>query len=398
MSSLISILKLFFSSGLMQALNFLLVIVLSNYYNNNIVADYSKIAALIGFSSVFIEFGCNQLIISRSDKNQLIEILKIRIYSLFAYLLIYVFLINYIFKIYDVDLLYKNVFIFYVLTLSFCSSISFYFQGKGYLNLFNAFQYGRGVTHFLLSIVFIFYLKNEFPIYSWLVIGLIVNILFIVFSIPMIPKKIYNYKGVTWSHAINYFVASVSVMIILRCDALFLGAVSNHELAIFFQAKTIALVISLLSTSISNYYMVNIKKYALLPWGEYKRNVMKVLYLAIPVGGIVMIFSLFIMPFIYNKSYSPNMSYIYVILSFSYMLGLIINPLSVLILRAEKSFFSLKLNVTQAISTIIFSYLFLNYGGIGLAFAVSISYIISLFIVVIYVRNNYDLFVSKIME
>lgn len=393
-----NILKLFVSSGLLQALNFIIVIIYSNYYDNSVVANYSKIAALIGFSTVVIEFGCNQLIISRSHVNKLKELIYIRTFSFLLYMAIFYVAANDIFNLYGIDRQYLPLFFIYSVTLTLVSSFSYYFQGRAKLNYFNYFQYGRGIFHLLIFIIYLLVFKCKDPIYDWLLFGSIINILFIVFGFIKIPKKTDSYSGVTWSHSFNYFIAAISVMVILRCDALFLGTVSDDELAVFFQAKTIALIISLLSSSISNYYMVRVKDYACLSWDDYKNNIFKMLLVAIPFAFLIMIISIILLPYIYGKSYVNNMNSVYIILSLSYLFGLIINPLSVLILRAEHSLFSLKLNVAQASATVLFSYLFFSYGSIGLAFAISISYMLSFVIVLVYVRKNYAVFASKIME
>jgi hypothetical protein len=82
---LFGIARLLFSSGPMQALNFISVFLIARYYNDPVIAMYEKAVAIAGFSLMFVELGTNNIIVSRARNGQYSKIIHIRVIALLLY-------------------------------------------------------------------------------------------------------------------------------------------------------------------------------------------------------------------------------------------------------------------------------------------------------------------------
>lgn len=402
-STIIGISKIFFGSGLSQLLNFALVIVVTRMYGDSILAYLVKVIALSSFLVLFFEVGCNYLIISRSHK-ALKDILRIRLIS---WLLISVgyFAIFSVVK-YFFTISFDAYFLCYIFSLlsSISNFFAYYYQGRGNIDKYAFSFFGRNSIHFLMTIIIFYLFKPIDPISLWLTVGAVVNVVVIVFSLKDIDRVLFSVRLdrttlTTFRLSCYYLMSSLLVMVIIRAEAILLRN-DDSQLAIYFQAKTFALAISLISSSFSNYYLSNFNMVLEKGWRKFRNHVLYTYVMALPLLLPLFFFSDIIFHFLYSGENAQQLRMIFTIVGFAFSLGIITNSLSTLLIKAEVSKVNFYLNFFQMALVIVGGYLLVDFGigALGVSIAVLMAHVSGFVIIFLYTERKHDLLLKKIMD
>lgn len=387
-----NLLKVMSSGAAAQGVNFLCVLLISTQFADSEIALFSKVIALTAITIVCMDFGCNQLIISRSNKGVDRYVLIIKLSAIVSSLVLLALFWDALASLYNIPLDILPYFLFYVITTSLSNSIAYSLQGKGDMRFFLIVFYGRVITHFSILFLFLVFDASSQPYMDWLIIGCIVNLAFVlVFGFWKKQKlSLERHDGLLNSSlkkSMLYFLSALAVVLMLRVDAIILGGISDEWLAEFFKVKAIALGISLVSTSFSHMFMTKIKQYTINGWPGYMREVCKAFLMFLPVSIIMLIMA----PTVYSKLYgdiSTSANYIMLILICAYSTGVITNPINALLLRAEKASILFKMNIIQLIIIYGLSSLLAAYSPVYVAMAIFSAHVFSLVFTLKYVRSH----------
>lgn len=402
-SLFLGITKILFGSGLSQLLNFLLVVIVTRAYGDSDLASLVKVIALSSFVILFFEGGCNYLVVSRSEK-ALKDILIIRLLFLilvsFLYVLVFGLIQGYLKISFEIYIFCY----FFSLLSSFSNFIAYYYQGRGDINRYTFSFFGRNSMHFFVAILIFWLFQPENIVFWWLLIGSIVNVLIIFLSLKHIDREVLTIRldeGLfsTLNLSFYYLMSSLLVMIIIRAEAILLGN-NDAQLAIYFQAKTLALVISLVSSSFSNYYLSNFSVAIQKGWGSFRNQVILTYLITIPFLLALFYFSDLIFGFLYGGNNVFELREIFSVIGFGFSLGIITNSLSVILIKAEVSKVNFYLNLFQTLLVVAVGYILvdLGLGALGLSIAIMSAHIAGFFIIFIYTEKKHDLLIEKIMD
>ena len=402
-SLFLGITKILFGSGLSQLLNFLLVVTITRTYGDIDLALLVKVIALSSFVILFFEGGCNYLILSRSEK-ALKDILRIRLLFFIVvsllYLLVYSLIKDYLKIPFDIYIFCY----FFSLLSSFSNFIAYYLQGRGDINRYTFTFFGRNSIHFFVAILIFLIFRPENIVFLWLLIGSIVNVIIISLSLKYIDSEIVTIRldeslFSTLNLSFYYLMSSLLVMIIIRAEAILLGN-DDTQLAIYFQAKTFALAISLVSSSFSNYYLSNFSIAIQKGWRSFRNQVIITYLIAMPFLLSLFYFSDLIFELLYGGNNVVELREIFSVIGFGFSLGIITNSLSVLLIKAEVSKINFYLNLFQTLLVVTIGYVLvdLGFGALGLSIAIMSAHIAGFFIIFLYTEKKHDLLFEKIMD
>ena len=399
----VGIFKIFFGSGLSQLLNFILVVIVTRIYGDSELSTLVKIIALSSFIVLAFEAGCNYLIVSRSER-ALKDVLIIRIIFLILVTIAYFSIFELVKKYFNINFnIYLISFIFSLLS-SLSNSLAYYFQGRGNINKYALLFFGRNSLHFTLAILAYLVFKPLEPSLIWLLIGCTVNILLILTSFKFLSMDVFlvrmdNDSYSTFKLSFYYLLSSVLVMTIIRAEAILLGN-DDYQLAIYFQAKTFAMAISLVSSSFSNYYLSNFNWIIEKGWLKFRNQVFLTYLIVAPFLFITFYFSDVLFFYLFDTDNNKKLREIFTIIGFAFSLGIITNSLSTIIIKAEVSKFNFYLNLLQMVLVILGGAVLINFGfgAIGLSIAILMAHIAGFLIILIYTETNYDLLFKKIVD
>ena len=392
-----NLLKVMSSGAAAQGVNFLCVLLISTQFGDSEIAMFSKVIALTAITIVCMDFGCNQLIVSRANRGIDRYVVIIKVTTLVSTLVLIALFWDSLASYYKMPADILPYFLFYVITTSLSNSIAYSLQGKGDLKFFLVVFYGRVIMHFSILFLFLVFDASSEPYMDWLIIGCIVNLFFVlVFGFWKKQKiSLQRHEGLLNSSlkkSLLYFLSALAVVLMLRVDAIILGGISDAWLAEFFKVKAIALGISLVSTSFSHMFMTKIKQYTINGWSGYMREVSKAFLMFLPVSIIMLILA----PPLYNNLYgdiSSSANYIMLILICAYSTSVITNPINALLLRAEKASVLFKMNLIQLLIVYGVSLFFVTYSPVYVALAIFSAHVFSLIFTLRYVRfHNVQIF------
>ncbi|MHA2826697.1 lipopolysaccharide biosynthesis protein [Vibrio harveyi] len=402
-SIFLGITKILFGSGLSQLLNFLLVVIVTRFYGDSDLASLVKVIALSSFIILFFEGGCNYLVVSRSEK-ALKDIFKIRFLFFFVVSLLYFLIFDLINKYLSVTFDTYIFCYFFSLLSSISNFIAYYYQGQGDINRYTFSFFGRNSIHFFMAILMFWFVEPENIVFFWLLIGSIVNILIILISLKHIDKRLFTIKldkniYSTFSLSFYYLMSSLLVMVIIRAEAILLGG-DDMQLALYFQAKTFALSISLVSSSFSNYYLSNFSVSINRGWRRFRNQVFLTYLIAMPFLFSLFYFSDLIFKLLYGDNNIVELREIFSIIGFGFSLGIITNSLSIILIKAEVSKVNFYLNLFQTVLVVTVGYMLVNLGlgALGLSIAILSAHVSGFLIILLYTEKKHDLLTKKIMD
>ncbi|WP_205352524.1 hypothetical protein, partial [Vibrio cholerae] len=264
--------------------------------------------------------------------------------------------------------------------------------------------YGRNSIHFIITIIVLFLFEPNNSAYIWLLVGCMVNFLLLIclvksLSTDVLKVSIDRNVYTTFKLSFYYLLSSLLIMLMLRSEALLLGD-DDDQLALYFQAKTLAMVISLFSASFSNYYLSNIGIVVNKGWYQFRRQVFITYFVALPFLVFILSFSDEIFYYLYSTDKSSELKELFTIVGFAFSLGIITNSLSTIIIKAEVSKFNFYLNFFQVLLVIMGGVVLVNlgWGALGLSIAILMSHIAGFIVTLIYTEINHELLIKKIME
>ncbi|CAK3684656.1 Polysaccharide biosynthesis protein [Vibrio crassostreae] len=389
------ILQAFATSSFAQALNYACGFLIAFLFSDVDVANYAKSISIVAIIVVFMDFGCNQLIISRANKGGGEALLKIKTTGIVIVSLAYFLFYDGLFNYYNINRSLILPIYLFSLSVSVLNSVSYLYQSMGLLKRFLTLFYGRVALQSFIVLSFLLITKDYEPIYVWLFVGILSNIsLTLIFlykgkSVFTFDRRFGGGYVSTFKVSIRYLLGAFIVVLILRADAFILGKISDEWLSTYFKVKNIALLLSIISTSISNVFLSDMAKLINLGWEGYLNKVLVVFVFLIPLL-LVMIFSF---PYFYDELYGMknNSEFnIFIVLCFAYMSGVITNPLNALLLRAEKSEVLLSLNVIQCVIVYSFGLLFSSYAINNLAYFILGAHFFGLLFTYQYTKRNFD--------
>ncbi|GHY15066.1 hypothetical protein VCSRO163_2871 [Vibrio cholerae] len=402
-NGIFGVFKILFGSGMSQLLNFTLVVYVTREYGDNELANLVKVIALTSFLILFFEAGCNYLVVSRSKK-ALKDILIIRFYFIVVVTVIYFSFFDFVGFYFNVNTHVYFLCYFFSLLSSISNFISYYFQGGGNISKYVYSFYGRNSIHFIITIIVLFLFEPNKSAYIWLLVGCMVNFLLLIclvksLSTDVLKVSIDRNVYTTFKLSFYYLLSSLLIMLMLRSEALLLGD-DDDQLALYFQAKTLAMVISLFSASFSNYYLSNIGIVVNKGWYQFRRQVFITYFVALPFLVFILSFSDEIFYYLYSTDKSSELKELFTIVGFAFSLGIITNSLSTIIIKAEVSKFNFYLNFFQVLLVIMGGVVLVNlgWGALGLSIAILMSHIAGFIVTLIYTEINHELLIKKIME